>query len=230
MIPLKDDIPSNTFPIVNVTIIVINVAVFLYQFFLGPEVEPFIERFGVIPADYFQSASSGGGVLRLFTSMFLHGGFMHVGGNMLYLWIFGDNVEDRMGHGRYIVFYLLCGLAAGVTHILTNQESNVPTIGASGAVAGVLGAYTLLYPRARVLVLIPIFYFMEFIRLPALAVLGIWFVMQLFQGTLALSANSTATGGVAWWAHVGGFLFGISTIYLFAKKRTSVAIREADWR
>jgi membrane associated rhomboid family serine protease len=230
MIPLKDDVPSRSLPVVNTVIIVLNVLAFLYQFSLGGAVDAFVQRFGVIPIRYFyEGMQSPDGTVAyftlaeriypLFTSMFLHGGWLHLIGNMLYLWIFGDNVEDRMGHGRYAFFYILCGLIAAGVHVATNQDSPVPTVGASGAIAGVLGAYMLLYPRARVLVVIPIFVFAEMVRLPALLVLGFWFVMQLFQGTLSLAASSTATGGVAWWAHIGGFVAGMLLLLLFKKRQ-----------
>ncbi len=172
------------------------------------KLEPFLRTYGVIPIKYFYSGiklhdgsvilfSLEEKIIPLFTSMFLHGGWLHLISNMLYLWIFGDNVEDRMGHFRYILFYILCGLAAAGAHIITNPESEIPTIGASGAIAGVLGGYMLLYPYARVIVVIPIFFFWDIIKLPALIVLGFWFVTQIFQGTLALAVESSATGGVA---------------------------------
>ena len=181
-----------------------------------------------IPARFWVPGHLGADFYSIVISMFLHGGWLHLIGNMLYLWIFGDNVEDRMGHVRYFFFYLLCGLAAAGVHIVTNHESPVPTIGASGAIAGILGAYALLYPRARVVVLIPIIFIIDVIRLPALVVLGFWFVMQLFQGTLALSAESSATGGVAWWAHIGGFIFGLIAINLFKRRDRNPESRE-DW-
>lgn len=240
MIPLKDDIPSKTFPIVNITLIVINVVVFFFELMLGSHLQVFIEQFGVIPIKYFYEGiqlstgeviyfSGYSRIIPLFSSIFLHGGWFHLFGNMLYLWIFGDNVEDRMGHFRYLIFYILCGLSASITHIIMNSESSVPTIGASGAIAGVLGAYMFLYPNAKVIVLLPIFIFFEVIQLPALFVLGLWFVMQLFQGTLALSVESSATGGVAWWAHIGGFIFGAIAVHIFKRKSRKPSTRDEWW-
>lgn len=240
MIPIKDDIPSKSYPIVNTTLIVLNVTAFFFELLLGDQLEFFIHQFGVIPFKYFYSEaitidgsvvqfSMSERIIPLFTSMFLHGGWMHLIGNMLYLFIFGDNVEDRMGHFRYIVFYILCGLAGSFAHIITNPESTIPTIGASGAISGVLGAYLLLYPTARIIVIIPILFFWDIIKLPALIVLGFWFVTQLFQGTLALAVETTASGGVAWWAHIGGFAFGMIAINIFKKKSRKPTYREIWW-
>lgn len=240
MIPLKDDIPSRSYPIVNVILIVINVIVFFFELSLGDKLEPFLRTYGVIPIKYFYSGiklddgsvilfSMEEKLIPLFTSMFLHGGWLHLISNMLYLWIFGDNVEDRMGHFRYILFYILCGLAAAGAHIITNPESEIPTIGASGAIAGVLGGYMLLYPYARVVVVIPIFFFWDIIKLPALIVLGFWFITQIFQGTLALAVESSATGGVAWWAHIGGFVFGMFAVNIFKKKSRRPTYRDLWW-
>jgi membrane associated rhomboid family serine protease len=240
MIPIKDDIPSRSYPIVNVTLIVLNVIVFFFELSLGDHLESFVRTFGVIPVKYFYSGvrledgsvilfSLEEKIIPLFTSMFLHGGWFHLIGNMLYLWIFGDNVEDRMGHFRYILFYILCGLAAAGAHIITNPESNIPTIGASGAISGVLGAYLMLYPLARIIVVIPILFFWDVIKLPALIVLGFWFVTQIFQGTLALAIETTATGGVAWWAHIGGFVFGMIAVNIFKKKSRKPVYRDFWW-
>ncbi|MCX8010918.1 MAG: rhomboid family intramembrane serine protease [Ignavibacteria bacterium] len=240
MIPLKDDIPSSTYPIVNVSLIVINIIAFIFELMLGSHLDEFIKNFGVIPVKYFYEGfrledgavvyfSLGERIIPLFSSMFLHGGWLHLGSNMLYLWIFGDNVEDRLGHFRYFVFYILCGLAASAAHIITNSESTIPTIGASGAIAGILGAYVILYPSAKVVVLIPIIIFMDVIQLPAFLVLGFWFITQLFQGTLALGAESTATGGVAWWAHIGGFVFGLFVVHIFKKKKRIPSGRDLWW-
>jgi membrane associated rhomboid family serine protease len=174
MIPLRDVIPTRTTPFVTITLVAINVLVFLYQFTLGPAVNQFVFTFGLVPA-YFSWVS-------VFTSMFLHGGFLHVGGNMLYLWIFGDNVEDRMGHGRFLSFYLLCGVAAALGQTLTVPNSVVPMVGASGAVAGVMGAYFVLYPQSRIVTLLPLFIFIQIIEVPAIFFLGVWFVIQLLSG------------------------------------------------
>jgi len=157
--------------------------------------------------------------------MFLHGGWLHLIGNMWFLWIFGDNIEDRLGHLRYLVFYLVCGLGAGLAHTLFNLSSAIPTIGASGAVAGVLGGYLLLYPHARVLTLLPWFFALE---LPAYVVLALWFVIQLFSGTASLGARDASAGGVAWWAHIGGFLLGLALVKLFAQKSPRVTYRGVD--
>lgn len=240
MIPLRDDIPSRTTPVVNVTLIVANVLVFLYQLMLGPQLELFFRQYAVIPAMYFREVfvSPLGGIQRvgtedlvvpLITSMFLHGGWLHLIGNMFYLWIFGDNVEDRMGHGRYLLFYVLCGMAASGAHIWSNPRSAIPSLGASGAIAGVLGGYLLLYPKARVVVLIPIAFFLQTMEVPALLFLVFWFVQQLFYGTLSLGVASAQTGGVAWWAHIGGFVAGAVLVYLFARKRYKPSSRDTWW-
>src|SRR2546425_2271409 len=207
MIPIRDVIPSRTTPFMTVSLIVVNGLVFLYEFSLGERVEQFVLYFGLVPAAF--------SFVTVFTSMFLHGGFLHFAGNMLYLWIFGDNVEDRMGHGRFLVFYLLCGIAAALAQTIANPESIVPMVGASGAIAGVMGAYFVLYPRSRVLTLIPLVIFWEVIEVPAILLLGFWFLMQLFSaGAIAVTA-STGGGGVAFMAHVAGFLCGVGGIFVF---------------
>ncbi len=210
MIPLRDVIPSRTTPYITITIIALNSLAWLFELSLPhEELNQFIVTFGVVPA-YFAWPT-------LITSMFLHGGWMHVIGNMWYLWIFGDNVEDRVGHGRFIVFYLLCGIAAAFGQILIDPASTLPTIGASGAIAGVMGAYFVLYPRSRVLTLIPLIIIWEVIELPAIVLLGFWFLMQLFSaGTIAMT-SSTGGGGVAFMAHVAGFLTGIGAVFVFRK-------------
>ena len=182
-----------------------------------------MELYGVVPALVFAWPQSDlpftAIVIPFITSMFLHGGWLHLFGNMLYLWIFGDNVEDRLGHFPFLIFYLLCGVGAGIVHTIFNASSFVPSIGASGAIAGVLGAYVVSYPFARVLTLVPIFVFFQVIEIPALIVLGFWFVMQLFSGTAALATTTSASsGGVAWWAHVGGFVIGMVLVGLFPRK------------
>lgn len=219
MIPLRDRNPTYTTPVVNIFLIVVNVIVFLYQLSLGPAAEQrFVFQFALIPAA-LPAAFSGNANITLadafvpyLTSMFLHGGFLHLAGNMLFLWVFGDNIEDRLGHVRYLIFYVICGLAAGFAHTLTNAGSVIPTVGASGAISGVLGAYLILFPGARVLTLIPILVFFYTIELPAFVLLGLWFVIQFFSGI----ADTGAGGGVAWWAHIGGFLFGMLMIKIFA--------------
>jgi len=199
VIPLRDTIPSSRVPVVNYTIIAANVAVFLHEATLGPRTEAFLFTYGLVPREFM--------VTTLFTSMFVHAGWLHVLGNMLYLYIFGDNVEDRLGHIRYVVFYLLCGAAAGATHALTAVHSGVPVVGASGAIAGVSGAYFLFFPTSRVVTLVPIFLFVQIIEIPAVFFLFMWFVWQVVSGVATLGAASR--GGVAVWAHVGGFVAGM---------------------
>jgi len=212
VIPLRDVIPSRTVPYITVTIIVLNAVAWLFEVSLPPDqLNQFLTIYGVVPA-YFAPAT-------LITSMFLHGSWMHIIGNMWYLWIFGDNVEDRVGHGRFIVFYLLCGIAAGIGQIMMDPNSTLPTIGASGAIAGVMGAYFVLYPQSRVLTLIPLIIFWEVIELPAYLLLGFWFVMQLFSaGSIAVTASSHGSGGVAFAAHVAGFLVGVVGVFVFRKR------------
>ena len=211
MIPLRDVIPSRTTPYVTIALITLNAIVFLYQFLLGDAVEAFIVYWGLVPAAFSW--------VTVFTSMFLHGGFLHFGGNMLYLWIFGDNVEDRMGHGRFLVFYLLCGMAAALAQTAAGPDSLVPMVGASGAIAGVMGAYFVLYPHSRIVTLVPIFFFIQIIEVPAIFFLGIWFVMQLLSGvgSIATAAGEPA-GGIAFWAHAAGFLAGLSGVLVFRRR------------
>jgi len=219
MIPLRDTIPSRRFPLVNTAIIVLNVLVFLFESALGPEqLDQFIWQWGLVPADFWQ----GGGIgrwLPLLTSVFMHGGWWHLISNMLALYIFGDNVEDRLGTFRYVLFYLVSGLAASAAHLVAYAGSSIPTVGASGAIAGVLGAYLILYPHSRVLTLVPIFYFIRIVEIPASIYLGFWFISQLFNGVFALTATDVfQTGGVAWWAHIGGFVFGLAVIKLICPR------------
>ena len=223
MIPFRDNIPSRKTPIITISLILINIVVFIYELSLGDALEPLIFQFGVIPAAVASWPQSDVSflavVIPFLTSIFLHGGWLHVIGNMWYMWIFGDNIEDRLGHFNFLIFYLLCGLGAGVVHTILNINSTVPSVGASGAIAGVLGAYLVSYPFARVSTLVPIFIFIQVIEIPALIVLGFWFVMQFFNGTAALAEASVRdTGGVAWWAHVGGFVIGILLIGLFPRR------------
>src|SRR6059058_3112252 len=210
MIPLRDIIPSRTVPYITITIIALNALAWLFEVSLSPEVlEQFLRIYGVVPADFTAPT--------LITSMFLHGSWMHVIGNMWYLWIFGDNVEDRLGHGRFIVFYLLCGIAAAIGQVAMDPLSTLPTIGASGAIAGVMGAYFVLYPQSRVLTLIP-WIFLQIVELPAIVLLGFWFLMQLFSaGTIAMT-TTTHGGGVAFAAHVAGFLIGVGGVFVFRKR------------
>jgi membrane associated rhomboid family serine protease len=200
MIPLRDTIPSSRVPLVNYAIIAANVAVLLHETTLGPRLDEFVYTYGLVPREFAPEA--------LVTSMFLHGGWGHLLGNMLYLYIFGDNVEDRLGHLRYLAFYLLCGIAAGATQALTNPDSNVPMVGASGAIAGVSGAYLLFFPRARVVTILPLFIFLQIVEIPAVFFLAVWFLWQLASGVATIGTRSAA-GGVAVWAHVGGFVSGM---------------------
>lgn len=209
MIPLKDVIPSRTRPVVTTSLVVINALVFLLQLTLSPsEVERFVYTFGLVPA-YFSVPS-------LFTSMFIHGGLAHVGGNLLYLWIFGDNIEDRLGHGRFLVFYLATGVAATLAQTAMDPASTIPMVGASGAIAGVLGGYFVLYPQSRVLTLFP-FPVMLF-EVPAFVFLGLWFLLQFVSGLGSLAASSDGLpGGVAFWAHVMGFVAGAALVRLLQR-------------
>jgi membrane associated rhomboid family serine protease len=212
MIPLRDVIPSRTTPYITITIILLNALAWLYEVSLPPrELNRFLFVYGVVPASL--------SVPTLITSMFLHGSWMHVIGNMWYLWIFGDNVEDRVGHGRFIVFYLLCGIVAALGQTAIDPTSTLPTIGASGAIAGVMGAYFVLYPHSRVLTLIPLIIFWELIELPAIVLLGFWFLMQLFSaGAIAVTASTHGSGGVAFMAHVAGFITGLVGVLVFKKR------------
>jgi len=210
VLPIRDLNPRRTFPVVNVVLIALNVLVFLFELSLGPRLEGFLMAAAFVPARALGGGS--GGVVPEATSallsMFLHGGWGHLLGNMLFLYIFGDNVEDRLGHARYAVFYLLCGYAATFAHAFFNAASTMPAIGASGAISGVLGAYLFLYPRARIVTLVWLFIFIRFIEIPALVYLPLWFLMQFFSGVSSLHAADQAGGGVAWFAHIGGFIAG----------------------
>ena len=220
MIPLRDTIPARRFPLINTIFIGLNVLAFLFESALGPEQqELLIKDWGLVPIDFWELGGPGGWLplFTLFTSMFMHGGWWHLISNMLALYIFGDNVEDRLGSFRYVLFYVFSGLAASAAHLLAYRDSDLPTVGASGAIAGVLGAYLVLYPQARVLTLVPVFYFLRIVELPALIYLGFWFVSQLFNGFLALTAVDVfQRGGVAWWAHIGGFVFGLVIVRLIS--------------
>lgn len=225
MIPLYDINRRQSFPFVTLLLIVANVLVFFFQLSLGPAVgERFVFYYGMIPAR-FQIALAGGDVTLaqaatpLLTSIFLHGGFMHLLGNMWFLWVFGDNVEDRLGHGRYLVFYLLVGIGAGVVHTLFNWGSPIPAVGASGAISGVLGAYAVLFPGSRVVTLIPLLVFFFMARIPAIVMIGYWFLIQFLSGVASLGPAARDAGGVAWWAHIGGFLLGLGLVFVFRKPR-----------
>jgi membrane associated rhomboid family serine protease len=251
MFPLRDDNPHFLTPYATYTIIALNALfwVFVQGLGLEPQLSASVCRLGLIPGELLQTVPAGvrfqvgpdsvcvlGGTAAWYTpltSMFMHGGWMHIIGNMWSLWIFGDNVEDRMGRGGFLLFYLLSGLTAGAVHVVTNPASTVPTVGASGAIAGVMGAYLLLFPHSSVVTLVPVFFFMHVVEIPAVFFLGFWFFLQLFSGTLALAAAGAQAGGVAWWAHIGGFVVG----FLWAvplRRRTAITGRrrrydDEDW-
>jgi len=217
MIPLKDNIPTRIFPIITISIIFVNMLVFLWQKIVlyGIEGDKIYRYYGLIPREFMMSLSSRWdllpyNILTVFTSMFLHGGFLHLGGNMLYLWIFGNNVEDAMGHKRFIAFFLLSGVIAALFQFFYDPTSSVPMVGASGAISGILGAYLILFPRARIKTLLFIFIFIKIVEIPAILLLTIWFFMQILYSHME---------GVAWHAHIGGFVFGLITIKLFIKRR-----------
>jgi len=233
-LPLRDNNPTIHFPVVTVGLIVVNVLVFIYELSLGPDVNAFIASYGTVPYEITHNTDLNGlsrGVstvhqhgppiiqLTLITSMFLHGGFLHIFGNMLFLWIFGNNIEDILGSWHFLFFYFACGLIAALTYIITQPQSTVPTVGASGAVAGVLGAYAVSFPRARVHTLVFIFLFIRVIELPAAFLLVFWFLIQSFSGLASLTGGG-AHGGVAWFAHIGGFLAGaLYMMFLFRRRR-----------
>lgn len=243
MLPFKDNIPTERFPLITVAFIIINVLVYLLlelpNFGTGFQQASFFSNYGMTPCVVSGASCSLSGAPdivvnawssrtfsafpTLITSMFLHGSLLHLGGNMLFLWIFGNNVEDSMGRMRFIAFYLLCGLVASAAQIAIEPTSVIPNVGASGAIAGVLGAYILLYPRARVTTLVFLFVFITFIELPAVVVLLLWFVLQLFSGTSSL-VGGAGGGGVAYFAHVGGFIAGFALIKLFTKRRSPVYV------
>ena len=242
MIPVGDSVSSRTFPYVNLAIIAVNLLVFACELLLGSEVHrnQFLCDWGATPRDVtnlfappsrpevalgpcgFSSSEVGVDVLlRPFASMFMHADWFHILGNMLFLWIFGDNVEDALGHARYLLFYLLCGLGAAAAHILMSPDSLLPAVGASGAIAGVMGAYLVLYPKANIAVLIPLFILLGTFSIPAIVLIGIWFLMQLLSGVASIGYATGGGGGVAWWAHVGGFLVGMLLITVFRPSRRS---------
>jgi len=230
MIPLRDRNPSGSFPAVTLAIILANCFVFLvelYKLQLGPDaVNAFLTRYALVPAEVTDvlhhpgSQAATAAFLPFFTSMFLHGGWLHLIMNMWFLWIFGDNIEDTLGSFRYLFFYLACGLGAAFVHFAVQPSSTAPTLGASGAIAGVLGAYAVLFPGARVVTLVPIFFFFQIVELPALVVLGLWFVLQLLSGSFAVT--QAASGGTAWWAHIGGFVSGMILVLLLRPRRVSI--------
>jgi membrane associated rhomboid family serine protease len=211
MFPVSDVIPSRTVPFVTVGLIVVNVLVFFYQLLLpDPLLEQFVATYAVVPAWFWWPS--------LFTSQFLHSGWMHIVWNMVYLWIFGDNVEDRLGHGRFLLFYLGAGAVAAVLQILFNPFSGVPMLGASGAIAAVMGAYFVLYPQSRVLTAIFLVIFFDLVEIPAIFFLGIWFLLQLVSGIGSLGIPSAAGGGTAFWAHIGGFVVGVMVGWVLRRR------------
>lgn len=219
MIPYKDDNPTTTLPFVTISIIALNIAVFVMQLMSPDEGQEIAYAYGAIPHNIitFTSDQPVPPVFTLFTSMFMHGGLLHIGGNMLYLWIFGNNIEDRLGHLRFVFFYLICGIVSAYSHALTAPGSTVPMIGASGAISGILGAYLMLFPGARVHTLIFLGFFIQAVRIPALIVIGFWAIIQVVNGLI--SQGILNQGGVAWFAHVGGFLAGLFTIKLWLPRR-----------
>jgi len=238
MIPISDVNYRARFPFVNLTLIAINILVYIYEVSLGginltantASIEAFFTRWAVIPVEYTLGRDIGAPsphpvFITLFTAMFMHGGLLHIAGNMLYLWVFGDNVEANMGHVKYLIFYLACGIIAGITHILFNRLSPIPSVGASGAIAGVLAAYLVLFPRANIRTLVIFFYFITTTYIPALILIGIWILLQVFQGIADLGAPTAQTGGVAVWAHIGGFVAGLILVFLFRGREVKVRPR-----
>ncbi len=214
MIPISDENPKGFIPFVNYLIIAINIFVFAFQIYTGQDPDQFYAHFGLIPANLTQYGFDPSEFLKIFTSMFVHGGIMHLAGNMLYLWIFGDNIEYTIGHKRYFIFYLIAGIGAALLQIIFNPDSLIPMVGASGAISGVLGAYLIKYPRNRISVLFFFFIIIRIIKIPAVIVLSFWFLIQLYNGyTMQMSEGDT--GGVAWFAHIGGFVAGFVLIKLF---------------
>jgi membrane associated rhomboid family serine protease len=230
MLPLKDDVPSRSFPLFVVMLLAANVAAFLYQLSLdiGPAgpvrgaAQAFVMEFGAVPCrltGLCPSDDAPAPLVTVFTSMFLHGGVLHIAGNLLYLWIFGDNVEDTLGHFRFLALYLLSGVGAALAQVVMNPESRIPMVGASGAISGVLGAYLFLFPRASILTLVTFGFFIRFVHVPALIVLGFWIVVQVIVGLSTYRAGADE-GGVAWFAHIGGFVTGVVVLFLLKPRGT----------
>lgn len=229
MIPLKDMTPRRSLPLVTILLIVANFLVFFHQISLSPGAgDAFIRTYGLVPAKIQMAIAGsprvtlGGALLPLITCMFLHGGWLHILGNMLFLWIFGGNVEDRLGSVVYLIFYLVCGVASGVAQTLFSWGAHIPSVGASGAISGVLGAYLVFFPYSRILTLVPVFILFFTVRVPAILFIGLWFVVQFLSGVGSLGASgANATGGVAWWAHIGGFLVGVLLARSVPRGRTA---------
>ncbi|MEO8127776.1 MAG: rhomboid family intramembrane serine protease [Bryobacteraceae bacterium] len=222
MIPLRHSQPSYSPPFVTVIIISLNILVFLFQISLDPyERNYFIAYYGIVPDRLHYSS--------ILTSMFLHGGWLHLIGNMWFLWIYGDNVEDVLGHAKFALFYLLCGIAAALVHIMFNPDSRLPTIGASGAIAGVMGAYLVKFPHSKIVALVPIFIFFTTFEVPAVFMLIYWFVIQIFSGVGSIGYSNVEKGGVAWFAHIGGFLAGMLLVYALGSKERFRGRRDYSW-
>jgi len=218
MIPLRDSNRPETVPFVTITLIIFNFIIWLYEVSLGRVAEPFIVQYGLIPLRFVLAYRLEGGIwdnaiVPMFASLFMHGGWLHIIGNMWFLWIFGDNVEDRLGHFRYLLFYILCGIGASLFQVIANPGSRVPTVGASGAISGVLGAYLVSFPHARILTLVMIFFF----EVPAHFFLIFWFLFQFLSGASEVGVPQD-TGGVAYWAHIGGFIIGVILVWIFPKR------------
>lgn len=231
MIPIRDTIPHRRFPFTTWFIILLNGVVFFFELSLPEEVlRQFTYIFGVVPERYFnpELVLNQGNYLPFLTSMFLHGGWLHLIGNMWFLYLFGDNVEDCMGHLRFLIFYLLSGIAASLIFVYFAPHSKFPVIGASGAIAGVMGAYFVMFPRSRILTLVPIFFLPYFIELPAVIFIGFWFILQLFSGTFSLIAPESG-GGIAWWSHIGGFVVGIILLPLFRKRKSGTCYPDESY-
>ncbi|MCX7728700.1 MAG: rhomboid family intramembrane serine protease [Bacteroidia bacterium] len=225
MFPIADTIPSSRVPVVNYTLILLNVIIFFFEILLPPNtLELFFYHFGLIPARYsseyfaYETGLSSDNYLPFLTNMFLHSGWAHIIGNMWTLYIFGDNVEDKMGHWRYFIFYLLCGILASISHYLINPESTIPAVGASGAISGVMGAYMFLFPKSRIIFLFVFFFVIDFIQIPAFIYLLFWFIGQLASGTVSLLVLPQNVGGIAFWAHIGGFAAGMILYKFFIRK------------
>jgi membrane associated rhomboid family serine protease len=220
LIPYKDDNPTHRFPHVTIGIIAANILIFLWQIFSKGGLRESVFAYGAIPYNMisFETSQPINPLLTVFSSMFMHAGFLHLAFNMLYLWIFGNNIEDKLGHVRFIVFYLFCGIIAAYAHAITAPHSHIPMVGASGAVSGILGAYILLFPRATVHTIVILGFFFTIIKIPALIVIGFWAIIQFASGLLSTGVNDK--GGIAWFAHIGGFLIGLLTIKLWLPRRS----------
>jgi len=222
MIPLRDTRTSHSTPLVTIALIIINVAVFLYMFTLDAYSQnDFIRQYALIPAQFNPVA--------MITSMFLHGGWMHLIGNMWFLWIYGDNVEDVLGHGKYIAFYLLCGVIASLAQYAISPFSRVPMVGASGAIAGVMGAYMIKFPHSRIVTLIPIFFFWTTVEIPAVLILAYWFILQFFSGVGSIGYSQVSQGGVAFFAHIGGFIAGMILVFVMRTRERYGRRRDLNW-